>query len=793
MLHLLTVVGALGTTNKFKEFQFSGEKVTLPAGFVTDKFNFTNPLGTEVATTGANVLQNRAVANTNGGNKITVNENQIINQALGTPLNPFGTIHITNGDKTIEIQTADFHAGVTTAAPDAGTVIFNFADAKSLGLGEDIARLNKVKFTITGSVKGDIFAKDAEVALGQTANIAGSIKGESMRLVGAGSTNNFTEDAVMDTAITADVPGEGIVNFEKKAEVSKAITDVREVNFNVDDGATEVILSEGIKSLTTNFKKSKTSITKDLTLDGIANFNGTDISFGQKDLTITGPLNMDGDVVINTTGDANSKVGNLVTNNNENNITLNGTLKININDDSIPIPANGQELILILGNTNGIDLLKITSVSNNNKFSEWNVGRKNGNLVLTQESQVQEVIQTLAEEFGEETLVNKETGQAYEDSLPGSPAGEFIREVGLMDDKRAFEALERASNTTTLIQAETSARIIKETDEIITSRITNLTTPKFAVFGPQSPSPIRRTSDNGAVSTGLSAGDDPARYGAWGNPYYSDNTQKRLSNTSGYRAKSYGGTVGFDTKTNDETVLGAAFTLVRTDVKHKDFKAGDTTKIDSMIFSLYGVKQINDKWFTQGVVSFGSAKVKGSEKRFHTNTITEIAKSRYNSTSYAGDFIAGYNHLLNNNVVINPIGGLGYTLVNDKRYKESGTTHQNLDVTRKASQRLELIAGLRGVFRPFNINNTEVTTELHSFVRHDLIGKDPKVQIKHEGASKGTGLIPVNKSKTNRTFYSVGTSINAIHGLIEYGAGYDLNLSKKYVGHQGSLKLRVNF
>ena len=60
----------------------------------------------------------------------------------------------------------------------------------------------------------------------------------------------------MDTAITADVPGEGIVNFEKKATVSKAITDVREVNFNVDDGATEVILSEGIKSLTTNFKKS---------------------------------------------------------------------------------------------------------------------------------------------------------------------------------------------------------------------------------------------------------------------------------------------------------------------------------------------------------------------------------------------------------------------------------------------------------------------------------------------------------------------------------------------------------
>ena len=789
----MTVTGNLGTTNKFKEFEFNGAKVTLPAGFVTDKFNFTNAAGTEVVTTGVNVIQGRDVANTHGGNKITVDDNQIIDRALGTNAIPFGTVHITNGDKTIEIRTADFYAGVTTAAGNNGTVIFNFANAKSLGLGEDAARLNKVKFTITGSVKGDIFAKDAEVALGQTANIAGGIKGDSMYLVGAGSKTNFTEDAVMDTAIIADAPGEGIVNFEKKATVSKAIVGVKEVNFNVDDGATEVILSENIGSLTTNFKKSKTSITKDLTLDGIANFNNTDISFGQKDLTITGPINMDGDVVIHTTGDEQSVVGNLVTNNNANNITLNGTLQIDINDDLIPIPANGQELILIVGNTNGIDLSKIKAVSNNNKFSQWDVGRKNGNLVLTQESQVEEVIESLAEQFGEESLFSKEIGQAYEDSLPHSPAGEFIREVGLMDDKRAFEAIERVTNTTTLMQAETSARIIRETDEIISSRITNITTPKFAIFGPQSPSSIKRTSDSGAVSTGLSAGDDPTRYGVWGNPYYSDNTQKRLSNTSGYRAKSYGGTVGFDTKTNDETVLGAAFTLVRTDVKHKDFKSGDTTKIDSMIFSLYGVRQINDKWFTQGVVSFGTAKVKGNENRFHTNTTTEIAKARYNSTSYAGDFIAGYNHVLNDNVVINPIGGLGYTGVSNKRYKESGTTNQNLDVTRKASQRVELIAGLRGVFKPVNVNNVEIITELHGFVRHDLIGKDPKVQVRHEGASNGTGLIPVNKSKTNRTFYNVGTSVNTSHGFMEYGAGYDLNLSKKYVGHQGSLKVRVNF
>ncbi|XVN43176.1 MAG: hypothetical protein RCG15_02535 [Candidatus Rickettsia vulgarisii] len=46
--------------------------------------------------------------------------------------------------------------------------------------------------------------------------------------------------------------------------------------------------------------------------------------------------------------------------------------------------------------------------------------------------------------------------------------------------------------------------------------------------------------------------------------------------------------------------------------------------------------------------------------------------------------------------------------------------------------------------------------------------------------------------KTVKTISNIGVSVTAKSGIFEYGAGYDLQLAKKYLGHQGTLKLRIN-
>ena len=48
-------------------------------------------------------------------------------------------------------------------------------------------------------------------------------------------------------------------------------------------------------------------------------------------------------------------------------------------------------------------------------------------------------------------------------------------------------------------------------------------------------------------------------------------------------------------------------------------------------------------------------------------------------------------------------------------------------------------------------------------------------------------------NNTAKTTYNVGLGVSTMVGAMEYGAVYDAYLASKYVGHQGSLKVRVNF
>ncbi|XVN42580.1 MAG: autotransporter outer membrane beta-barrel domain-containing protein [Candidatus Rickettsia vulgarisii] len=47
--------------------------------------------------------------------------------------------------------------------------------------------------------------------------------------------------------------------------------------------------------------------------------------------------------------------------------------------------------------------------------------------------------------------------------------------------------------------------------------------------------------------------------------------------------------------------------------------------------------------------------------------------------------------------------------------------------------------------------------------------------------------------RTAKTLYNLGASVTAKRGKMEYSAGYDSYLAKKYTAHQGTLKIRVNF
>ncbi|MCP5362474.1 MAG: autotransporter outer membrane beta-barrel domain-containing protein [Rickettsiaceae bacterium] len=147
-------------------------------------------------------------------------------------------------------------------------------------------------------------------------------------------------------------------------------------------------------------------------------------------------------------------------------------------------------------------------------------------------------------------------------------------------------------------------------------------------------------------NNGLSAGDYTTAYGIWVNPSMLKVKQKTSKGAAGYTASVGGASLGFDTKANEDMVIGLALSYLNTNVKHKDFKSGDKTKVDSLMLSIYGLQQITDNWYTHGIVTVGTNKVKTKEARRTGATATELATGNYRAMSFSGELMLGYNSYL---------------------------------------------------------------------------------------------------------------------------------------------------
>jgi outer membrane autotransporter protein len=104
-----------------------------------------------------------------------------------------------------------------------------------------------------------------------------------------------------------------------------------------------------------------------------------------------------------------------------------------------------------------------------------------------------------------------------------------------------------------------------------------------------------------------------------------------------------------------------------------------------------------------------------------------------------------------------------------------------MTVSKKSVDKIEGIIGGRASFAS-QVKEVLLMPEVHGFVNY----KAPRIEAR-------LAPMPTKASKPEKTFVNLGTSLTIKYRMMEYGFGYDANLAKKYVGHQGSIKIRVNF
>jgi len=451
----------------------------------------------------------------------------------------------------------------------------------------------------------------------------------------------------------------------------------------------------------------------------------------------------------------------------------------------VPVPGGAAAAVVVVpgaaaGNANqNADInLKITKLNDNNSNAYVNYVLANGRIAAL--SNVKEGIK---KDFGK---TNADIVEAFAniDIKEDSDARDVVNELGILsttDPVRQQDAANRLS-VAVPTKAVTSvySEIIQAMQGLIGGRMENLSMGSSIN--------AIRVSESSGVAAGSELGAE--RYGAWGSPFYMQSTQKTKDGTPGYKVKSAGGTIGFDYLANDSLTLGVAFTAINTKIDHKDKKVGDNTKVDSMLYSLYGSQQISGDWFVQGIFSYGSNKVRNKEKRIINLTLDETAVGKFKSNSYTGEVLGGYKIALpDNQTTLTPMAGVRYTKLSNKGYTETGTNRRNLSVSKSSITKVEGVIGGR-VSLASQLNDGLLMPEAHGFVNYDFKGKAPKVEARLQGA---LAPMPSKSTKPEKLSVNLGASLTTKYQMMEYGIGYDANLAKKYVSHQGSLKVRVNF
>lgn len=791
----------VGPGGKLQTFRLLNRSVELKKILDTNTIEFTNANqisalklsgGTDLGST------NITTTSTTRNHNVWIYTDQNITGNIGSVNNPLGILKIHN-NKKVQINTLNFYADVYTNAINTVAVEFVKNGGISYSLGEPGNYLSLVKFTESGEVRGSAYSKNITVPSGKTASFRKRVKKNGTTeitpyirtpsgfiLEGVGSTAVFGDETVIYAPantggdIITNIANEGIVNcegsIELRMDIGTAARKVKQVNFLANNLAKNIILARDIHATNINLTKATYTIDAGGTFDGNTTANSPTINFGQHvEVYKGGQTTFTGTPVFNVYFDNISNSHLTVTDKGSNlNLAPVSSLTFNVTDGSTLPPGSGRTYYFFRIENNAsltqVDPTKVIVNQSQNPFVKW--GYSFGNLTQTRDV-----------ENGLRTIIIAAGGNP--DNIPAAllqvdpdSNGSILRFMQDLQTKAVTnpaasgESLRRviqATNPTGLVAITTSQSALSS---IVAARINNTQLFQFRLTKAQ----------------GVAAGNDlnETKRGVWISPFINQAHQKAKGEQPGYKSKAYGGSIGFDANINDNMILGIAGTYLNTKIDYRDFKTGDQTKMDTYMGSIYGLHNLPKNWFIQGVLSFAANTVKNKKPRDLID-ITQNATSKYSSNTYGAEGMIGYDYRSCETLNIIPLTGIRYGRFDGERYREKGAADLNLVVNKKTVDKIEGIFGLKvATFR--DVKQYIVIPEIHGFVNYNLRHKAPKADTKLGGIVVSSPL-----PKPDRTLYNLGANLIAKRDMMEYEVGYDSFMSKKYIAHQGTLKVKLNF
>ncbi|MEY4463719.1 MAG: outer membrane protein [Pseudomonadota bacterium] len=716
-------------------------------------------------------------------------------------------------DNSITVDATTLYAGIASVNNNQGTVTLSGGVPNTpgtiygLGIGNGTPKLKQVTFTTDYNNLGSIIATNAIIEDGLTVTTGGIAGKDFDGTITLGSANGNANVIFVDgtnstsTSTVATVKANnGTVTYLGSASVGNigaSDTLVSSVQFKGPAGSLEKLLGN-IYSTATNFGNVNLNVASSnvilgggtTAINGNINLVTNTLAFASGTSTWGSNTSLETDLTV-----ANGNIGHIViAENAQVNATTTGTTTINVQDSANANFSGTQTYTLIQGGArfNGTLGAPKFDVTGSNIFVKYGLIRAaNQDYVLTRTNDATNVVTNAigSSQFAGAAGI----GQNVATFLSETNTAAYNNLVN--NAKNTTDA----ANFTGAIVTDTSAAVTnaqldvaKDIQAHLGNRVNAvryLGTPETAeMAGPEA----------GAVQAPVAAGDeavDNVAYGIWAKPFYTDAHQSKKGGVAGYKAKTTGVVIGLDTLANDNLMIGAAIGITKTDIKHQDYKKGDKTDVNGFSFSLYGAQQLVENFFAQGSVIFSLNQVKNKSQRYffdaNGNMSKQIAAGNYDNMTFGGNLTVGYDYNAMEGVLVTPMAGLSYLKSSDENYKETGTTVANKQVNSKFSDRTDLIVGARVMGGTMNFSDLAVYPEAHAFVVHKVNGRLSKTQSQLDG--QVTPFIS-QPDRTAKTSYNLGLSASIRpDAKMEYGIGYDAQIASKYIAHQGTLKVRVNF
>jgi len=287
---------------------------------------------------------------------------------------------------------------------------------------------------------------------------------------------------------------------------------------------------------------------------------------------------------------------------------------------------------------------------------------------------------------------------------------------------------------------------------------------------------------------GVSGGDEEWNYGLWVRGCYGSGIFKP-QNSLVVKQKSTGGSIGFDRKMDDDTIIGIPLNHNQTKLKPKSTPETVVSNISnnasskfsgdirSLIGSLYGSINMSERLVLSGEARLGQVDAKMN----YQSLINGNSRFRLKGELLGGSLSTDYYYPIGKLFFV-PNLGFSYETV---RFK--GKDQGNLKIGKLVIRKPAITGGI-AITGIFEIGECQLIPEIRAAYEAGFSVKSNRLKIRSkEGLSLSDYRIPVPKDT-----YRLEASIGIAYSRFEASAGYERTGYKCYLGNSFYGKLRIN-